>query len=105
MAEPKISYKSEKEADVILNPEIYPLDIIYGAAHILTDKAYFLLNGDPQKEVVVSITTKSEARDIKMLVGAFVDELLNFAVNKTKSCESLEFRNIVIERLRSANIK
>jgi His-Xaa-Ser system protein HxsD len=105
MTEPNISYKNEKEADVILNPEIYPLDVIYGAAHIMTDKAYFLLNGDPKKEVVISITRKSEAQDIKTLAGDFVNELLNFTVNKTKSRESLEFRNIVLEKLSSANIK
>ena len=99
-----ISYINEESAIVHLNPNTYNLDVIYSAAHILTDRAYFLLDGKPNTLISVTITRKTNNQSIKQLTGDFLNELINYSVNKNKTQEMLEFRNIVINKILSTNI-
>ena len=57
---------------VSVNPRIYPLDIIFSAAFIFTDKNYIILDGNPEEEILVQIKPKEKIDD----VGKIAMELL-----------------------------
>ena len=88
-----------------LNPKIYPLDVIYGASYIMIDKAFILLDGDPDKNIIIEIRKKKENQNLNELVIEFNDELINYATYKTKSEESLLFRNLLLRAMFSDNRK
>ena len=98
MAEEK--FKTEKKNSSIIlfvNPELYPLDVIYSAAYVFLDRAYILLDGDAKKEVLVQLKPKQEC-DLDKLGGEFSNELLNYAFYKTQSKKNEKIRNMIIER-------
>ena len=82
-----------------LNQKIYPLDVIYSAAYILIDKAFIILDENPEKEILVEITRKNEKQDIKKLVEEFNEELLNYLTYKTQSEKNAKLREYILQRL------
>lgn len=45
---------------IALNPSLYPIDVIYGAAYSLIEDAFFFFDGDPDIEVSVKISLKKD---------------------------------------------
>ena len=45
---------------VSVDTKIYPLDVIYSSAYVFLDKAYILLDGNPEEVVVVELRPKEE---------------------------------------------
>jgi hypothetical protein len=43
-----------------LNTKTYPLEAIYSAAYVFLDRAYIYLDGDPKKEIQVSLKGKNK---------------------------------------------
>ena len=41
-----------------LNPQIFPLSLIYAASSPLLEQAYFVVDGDPSEEIVVELRPK-----------------------------------------------
>jgi len=82
--------------EVKVNPKIYPLDVIYSAAYSMLDKAYVLLSGDAETEVIVSIKPKDNTST--NLADEFTSELLNWAVYKTQSEKNADIRKAIIQR-------
>ena len=82
-----------------VNPDIYPLDIIYSAAYVFLDRAYVLLKGDPAKEVVVELKPKKTGYDLEKLGLEFNDQLLNYAAYKTLSEKSLEVKQMLMHEI------
>lgn len=65
-----------------VDPSLYPLDAIYGAAYIFIDRCYVFLDKDEKGRVVVSLTPKAGAGDAAALekwAGEFSNELLSCA--------------------------
>lgn len=87
-----------------INPKIYPLELVYSAAYIMIDKAFILLDGDPEKEIIAEIRKKKEDQDLKDLVREFNEELLNYAVYKEQSEKNKELREIILKRALLSNI-
>ena len=90
---------NKKEGYILfsINPEIYPLDVVYSAAYILMDKAYFILDGNPKKKIMVEIRPKKK-EDLERLSMNFNEELLNYAVYKTFSEKNKKIRESIIQR-------
>ena len=42
-----------------INPNLYSLEVIYSAAYAFLNKAYILLDGNPEKEILVKLKSKS----------------------------------------------
>ncbi|MFH1669452.1 MAG: hypothetical protein ABIA62_06000 [Candidatus Woesearchaeota archaeon] len=92
--------KIEKEKAIFsINPKIYPLDIVYSAAYIMIDRAFILLDGDPKDRIEVEIRKKHPEQDIDVLVMQFNEELLNYATYRSRSRESLAFRNSLLDSI------
>lgn len=86
-----------------VNPKIYPIDVVYSAAYIMIDKAFILLDGDPETNIKVSIRCKNEGQEIKQLVQEFNEELLNYSVYKVQSEKNKDLREIILKRVLITN--
>lgn len=83
-----------------LNPEIYPLEAVYGACYVFIDRAYLFLDGDPKKEIRVSLKGKTPLRtkELKALSGEFKNELLNYVLRLSIAKNTKKIREIIVER-------
>ena len=94
--------KYSKKGNYVLfsiNPEIYPLDVIYFASYVLLDRAYIILDGNPKKEIKVEIRKKEKKQDLKQLVFLFNYELLNYSTYKILSEKNKNLREIILQKL------
>lgn len=69
-------------ATFAVDPSLYPLDALYGAAYIFIDRCFVFLDKDAQGKVLVSLSPKKGAADeatLKNWAGEFSNELLSCA--------------------------
>ena len=53
--------KIENDSVILnINAKIYALETIYSAAYVFLDRAYILLDGDPENEVIIELKPKAE---------------------------------------------
>ncbi|MGM5483869.1 MAG: hypothetical protein ACQER9_03050 [Nanobdellota archaeon] len=79
-----------------LNPDIYPLDIIYSASYVFLDRAFIVLDGDPYKEILVKIQAKKE--NTEELSKEFFNELINYGDYKNNAEKTKNIREMIIQR-------
>lgn len=89
--------KDEGVVRVSVNPKIYPMEIIYGAAHAFTNQNYVLLDGDEEIEIVVELKP-FETADLETVGRKFCNRLLSYQVYKQKSKENQAVRNLILYR-------
>ncbi|MFH0861300.1 MAG: hypothetical protein V1921_08870 [Candidatus Altiarchaeota archaeon] len=87
---------------VDVNPLIYPLDVIYSAAYVFTDRVWVVLDGDPKKKVVVSMRSKT-GRSVESLGREFANELLHFALYKSRGKDNKAIRDAILIRVLQTN--
>ena len=85
-------------ATLKINPKIYALEIIYSAAYMFLDRAYIIIDGDPEKEFEIEIIPKSKDEDIKKLVLEFNNELINYSVYAVQAARTSAIRNAIVQR-------
>lgn len=90
--------KKAGELSVTVNPKIYPLPLVYQAADVFIDRAYVVLDGDPEKEIKVLIRPKSKGVSLERIAGDFNNELLNYAAYFVRSQVNKDLRNSIVER-------
>ena len=95
--------KEENYVLFSINPKIYPLEVIRAAAYILLDKAYILLDGNPEEKILVEIRPKSTISDPKALAMEFNNELLNYAVYQAQSEKNKGIRELLLQRVLFTN--
>lgn len=95
-------YKDHILVDV--SPKVYPLDVLYSAAYVLLDRAYVVIDGDPDKKVIVEIRPKGKC-DLVKLGNEFNNELINYAVYKAQSEKNRALREAFIQRALLTNIE
>lgn len=72
------------------------------ASYIFLDRAYFILDGDPEKEIAITIISKKEP--LETIKNEFYNELLNYNNYFTHLDKNKEVVRLIIERaLFSAN--
>lgn len=86
-----------------INPQVYPLDLVYSASYIMIDKAFIILDGDPKEKILVEIRKKKQDQDLKTLVREFNEELLNYAVYKVQSEKNKHIREMILQRVLLTN--
>jgi His-Xaa-Ser system protein HxsD len=67
-------------ATLAVDPSLYPLQALYGAAYVFIDRCYVFLTKDAQGRVVVTLTPKTGTVDetgLRKWVGEFSNELLS----------------------------
>ncbi len=90
--------KKQNKIILRLNPRLYSLETIYGACYVFIDRAYIFLDGDPQKEIKISIKAKRKIplQMLKALVGEFQNELLNYTLREKISKNNRKIREYII---------
>jgi His-Xaa-Ser system protein HxsD len=88
---------------ISINPKIFPLEVIYLASYVFMDRAYVMLNGDPEKEVLVQLKSKDKKENLKKLASEFNNELLNYSVYVVQAARTNELRRAIIERALMTN--
>ena len=96
-----LSIDAEKGVALLaLDKGLYPLEVVYGAAYVLIDRAYVLLDRDDAGRTLVRIERKAEdragddadgERDLRNLAGELSNELLSQALRRkiTKQNQSI----------------
>ncbi|GMV40413.1 MAG: hypothetical protein AMXMBFR64_21290 [Myxococcales bacterium] len=92
MKEPKVLSidAAQGVALLALDKGLYPLEVIYGAAYVLIDRAYVLLDRDDEGRTLVRIEWKPEERRpdaspeqaLRALAGELSNELLSQALRR-----------------------
>lgn len=81
-----------------INPKIYALETIYSAAYVFLDRAYIILDGDPEKEILVKLKLKDQGGDLKELGLQFYNELINYADYQKRAEQTKKIREMLLER-------
>ncbi len=89
--------KKENSVLVKINPKIYPLPIIYQAADVFIDKNFVFLDGDPEKEVLVTIKPKKK-ENLEKIAGDFNNELLNYSAYFVRAATNRDLREQMLKR-------
>lgn len=83
---------------VRINPKIYPLEVVYMACYVFLNKAYVALDGDPKKEIKVSLKAKEKLtlKKLRALKGEFLNELLNYSLRNEISKRNIKIREYIV---------
>jgi len=79
---------------VHINPKIYSLDVVYTAAYVFLDSAYIVLDGDPEKEILVKIKPKQKDDELGL---KFQNELLTYAEYKQNFEDNKDIRQAIMQ--------
>jgi His-Xaa-Ser system protein HxsD len=91
-------HRDENYIVVSLNPKMHSLDVIYSAAYVFLDRAYIIIGGNPEKEIIVEMKPKDQKIDLEDLGYEFNNEILNYSVYKTQVKQNEGIRNAIIQR-------
>lgn len=80
-----------------INPEIYPIDVIFSAAYVLLDQAYIIFDGDRHKEIIVKIKPKGD-QDAQTLCLEFYNEMINYKEYEINFNKNKDVRDIILHR-------
>ena len=89
----------EYYAAVSINPRIYPLDVVYSASYLFTDKCYIVIDGNPETELIVYIKPKEVGQDLDKAANEFNNELLNYANYNAQLQQNARLREILLQRI------
>ena len=85
---------------ILINPKLYSLEALYGAAYVFLDKAYIYLEEGAGAKIRVSLKGKEKLtkNKLKALRGEFLNELLNFSLRDKVSKNNIRIREYIVAR-------
>lgn len=99
MQQPK-SKINQKDNQIVfwLSSKNYPIEAVLNAAYVFIDRAYVFLDGDPSKEIAVSLKGKEklEKKELEALKGEFLNELLNYLLRVEVAKNNHKIREYVV---------
>ena len=92
--------KKENKTVILINPKLYSLEAVYGAAYVFLDKAYIYLEQDPRSKIKVNLKwkTKMTKKRLEVMRGEFLNELLNFSLREKISKSNRKIREYIVAR-------
>jgi His-Xaa-Ser system protein HxsD len=98
--------KKENKIVIFLNPKIYSLEAIYGAAYVFLDKSYVFLEEAPREKIKITLKGKKEltGKNLEVLRGEFLNELLNFSLREQISKNNKKIREYIIAKALSSAV-
>ena len=91
--------EKNKTVTVRVNTKVFPIDLVYEAAYLLLDRAYVVLDGDPEKEVFAILSPRTFKGELSDLGRIFFDELVAAAFNAVQFMKNKELREALMESL------
>jgi His-Xaa-Ser system protein HxsD len=96
----KLPWIEEKDTDhpwVCVDPEIYPLQALYRACYLFTDRCYLFLTRVPESpNISVHFAGKGSDADLRKIVGEFCNELMNQQVRLIIAKETQAIRELIV---------
>jgi His-Xaa-Ser system protein HxsD len=90
--------KDKNNVIVSVNPRIYGLNIIFSAAYVFIDKAYVIVDGDPNEEIIVQLKAKDKKADLEKLGREFNNELINYTNYAVQTEKTMPLRAAIVQR-------
>ncbi len=91
--------EKNRTVTVRVNTKVFPVDLVYEAAYLVLDRAYVVLDGDPEKEVFAILSPRTFKGELPELGRIFFDELVAAAFNAVQFMKSRELREALMESL------
>jgi His-Xaa-Ser system protein HxsD len=91
-------HKDKNNVIISVNPKVYGLDTIFSAAYIFIDKAYVIVDGDPNEEIIVQLRAKDKKTDLEKLGRDFNNELINYSFYGIQTARSMPIRAAIVQR-------
>jgi His-Xaa-Ser system protein HxsD len=82
---------------IVLNPELYSLEAIYMASYQMSEKAYFVIDGDLADKIFLWIKPKVK-EDLKTIAWEFNNQLLSSQVYEMMSKKNSKIKDLIIEK-------
>ncbi len=95
--------KGQNKAIVRVNPRIFPLEVVFCAAYAMVDRAYLIVNGDPEKELEITVKGR-EGEKVEKVTDDFFNQLLNYSVYILQAARNQPVREAIITRALETNI-
>jgi hypothetical protein len=90
---------SKQHAIIKIDPKIYPLSVIYMTASTFVDKYYVFIEGDPEKQIKVTLKPKPKINcNPKKLTKEFHNGLIQFSAQLTRFVMSANILDEIIDR-------
>jgi His-Xaa-Ser system protein HxsD len=90
--------KSENSVVVIIDPNIYNINIIYTTCYALIDKVYVHITGNPEFELTIELKPK-ENSDLEKLGKEFENELIKYAFYQKQHNETIGLKVLMLKRI------
>jgi His-Xaa-Ser system protein HxsD len=85
----------EGYAIVFVNPELYSIEAVLNAAYLLTERAYVIVDGDPDRRLSVEIRPKGKEKP-KQLAMEFGNELVSAQVYIMESARQAKLTETIV---------
>ena len=95
--------KKEGVVRIGVNPKIYSMSVIWGAAHAFTKDNYVLLDGGEDAKIIVELKPMEKSQNLEELGRKFCNRLLSYLVYRQKMKENEAVRNLIICRALATN--
>jgi His-Xaa-Ser system protein HxsD len=84
------------ELQFLVDPRVYPLEVIYRVCYQFTDKYYLWLERRKSGEICVHITPKAEELIPVHVQGSFGNALIDYAVRWSVARETRDIRATIV---------
>lgn len=91
-------HRGKDSVIISVNPKIYPLDTIFSAGYIFIDKAYVIVDGDPNEEIIVQLKAKDKKTKLEDLGREFNNELINYSFYAAQTAKNMPIRTSIVQR-------
>ena len=88
----------ETFCEVAINPKLYSLEIVHSASYIMLDDCYIVIDGDPEKEILVRIKPKEKGKKLEDLGLEFSNNLITFKEYDNNFKNNKEIRDLIMQR-------
>lgn len=87
---------------IILDKEIYPLDVIYTTSYVFLEKAYIFLKKGEKNQIIVEIEPKN-GLDPGYLKREFNNQLINYAQHMKASEKNMDVKKKLLQEIFAYN--
>jgi len=88
---------------VVVNPEVFPIDLVYNAAYMLMDRSYIMLDGSPSEKIYVIMKPRTYKGKLLELGRMFYDELVASAFHAVQLVRNKEMREALMSSMAPAS--
>jgi len=91
---------SKNQVSISVDPKIYDLEVVFGAAYVYLERAYIYLDGDTKGNILVYLKGKEKLnkKQLENLGGDFCNELINYSLRYQISKRNKKIREYIVSR-------